>query len=103
MVSPEQERVFDVYAKALEAIKRIREGQEKPVAIYRAPDPQEIRERLGLSQDEFATVLGVSVRTLQNWEQGRRMPTGPAAMLLRVADRHPEAVLDTRASLPIFD
>ncbi|MDZ7703653.1 MAG: helix-turn-helix domain-containing protein [Trueperaceae bacterium] len=102
MVSPDQERVFDVYARALENVRRIREGKEKPVASYKAPDPQEIREGLGLSQSEFATILGVSVRTLQNWEQGRRIPTGPAAMLLRIADRHPEAVLDTRAHLPIF-
>lgn len=103
MAVTDRECVYDTYAKALETAERIREGNEKPVATYKAPDSQEIREGFGLSQSEFATVLGVSVRTLQNWEQGRRMPTGPAAMLLRVAHRHPKAVLDTRKHLPIFE
>lgn len=57
-------------------------------------DVAAIREAYGLSQEKFATLLGISVRTLQNWEQGRRSPRGPARVLLRVAARHPEAVLD---------
>lgn len=51
-----------------------------------------IRERLGMSQAAFARMFGISVGTLQNWEQGRRQPEGPARMLLRVIDREPEAV-----------
>lgn len=51
-----------------------------------------IRERLGMSQAAFARMFGISVATLQNWEQGRRRPEGPARMLLRVIDREPEAV-----------
>lgn len=58
------------------------------------PDVLAIREEYGLSQAKFAALLGISVRTLQNWEQGRRRPHGPARVLLRVAARHPEAVLD---------
>lgn len=58
------------------------------------PDVIALRERYGLSQDQFARMLGISVRTLQNWEQGRRRPHGPARVLLRVAESHPEAVLD---------
>jgi putative transcriptional regulator len=58
------------------------------------PDVQAIRESYGLSQDRFAALLGISVRTLQNWEQGRRHPHGPARVLLRVAAKHPKAVLD---------
>ena len=58
------------------------------------PDVQAIREAYGLSQDRFAALLGISVRTLQNWEQGRRQPHGPARVLLRVAAKHPRAVLD---------
>lgn len=58
------------------------------------PDPREIRRRMGLSQDDFAYVLGISVKTLQNWEQGRRDPTGPAMQLLRIAERHPEVLLE---------
>lgn len=55
---------------------------------------QAIRTRLHLSQPKFAELLGISVRTLEGWEQGRRQPAGPARVLLRVADKHPEAVLD---------
>ena len=51
-----------------------------------------IREGVGLSQSAFAALMGVSLRTLQDWEQGRRQPTGPARALLRVAARHPEAL-----------
>jgi putative transcriptional regulator len=54
-----------------------------------------IRQAYGLSQERFASLLGISVRTLQNWEQGRRRPHGPARVLLRVAAKHPQAVLDT--------
>ena len=53
-----------------------------------------VRARLGMSQTEFARALGISLDTLQNWEQGRRKPTGPAKVLLRVAAKHPEAVLE---------
>jgi len=53
-----------------------------------------IREGYNLTQEQFAAMLGISVRTLRNWEQGRRVPEGPAMVLLRVADQHPDAVLD---------
>lgn len=53
----------------------------------------EAREKLGLSQDQFARLLGISVRTLHQWEQGRRKPSGAARVLLRVAAQSPEAVL----------
>ena len=56
-------------------------------------DIKKVRARLRVSQREFALMIGVSVRTLQNWEQGRRQPEGPAKALLRVAVRNPEAVL----------
>ena len=59
------------------------------------PDVASIREEYGLSQTKFAALLGISVRTLQNWEQGRRYPQGPARVLLRVAAKHPRAVLDS--------
>ena len=52
------------------------------------------RTKLRLSQDKFAQLLGISVKTLHNWEQGRRKPTGAARVLLRVASRHPEIVLE---------
>lgn len=56
-----------------------------------------IRAKLKLNQTQFARALGISVDTLQNWEQGRREPTGAAKVLLRVAERHPEAVLEAVA------
>ena len=56
-------------------------------------DAKRIRRKLGLSQSVFSALLGVSLRTLQEWEQMRREPRGPAQALLRVADRHPEALL----------
>lgn len=58
------------------------------------PDVVAIREQLGLSQQKFAVMLGISVGTLPNWEQGRRRPEGPARTLLRVAAKHPESVLN---------
>lgn len=56
------------------------------------------RSKLRLSQSQFATLLGISVKTLHNWEQGRRKPTGAARVLLRVAARHPEVVLEEVAA-----
>lgn len=58
----------------------------------------EARNRLGMSQSELASLMGVSTRTLQDWEQGRRKPTGAAQTLLRVAIAHPEALLDLKAA-----
>ncbi len=57
------------------------------------PDVASIRAHYGLSQAKFAALLGISVRTLQNWEQGRRQPRGPARVLLQVAAEHPDALL----------
>jgi putative transcriptional regulator len=59
-----------------------------------APDVKNLRESYGLSQSELAALLGISLRTLQNWEQGRRAPRGPARVLLQVVARHPDAVWD---------
>ncbi len=62
--------------------------------VINVPDVASIREKTGLSQSRFAALLGVSVRTLQDWEQGRRAPSGAARTLLLVADRNPHALLD---------
>ena len=58
------------------------------------PDVRGIRDKFQLSQPDFAAMLGISVATLRNWEQGRRSPEGPARILLSVAEHHPEAVWD---------
>jgi len=70
-----------------------RRGQ---AAVY-ATSVAGIRESLGLSQQELADLLGISRRTLENWEQGRREPTGAAKVLLRVAHSHPKVVLEAVA------
>lgn len=57
-------------------------------------DIKRVRENYALTQGAFATMLGISVATLRNWEQGRRKPDGPARILLQVAARHPDAVWD---------
>jgi len=71
-------------------------GQRAPARAFGAgaPDVKAIRQSVRHSQSEFAAALGVSVRTVQNWEQGRRAPRGPAKVLLLVAAKHPEAVWD---------
>jgi putative transcriptional regulator len=87
------------FSKLLTSIKQageIRRGTMKPSRVTKIaiPNVRRIRSRLGLSQTEFAMMIGVSARTVQNWEQKRREPEGAAKALLLVADRHPEMVLD---------
>jgi len=83
----------DIGQELLEGIEAIKSGKGKQVTVNFPTDVKTIRNKIGLSQSAFAGLLGVSVRTLQEWEQGRRTPKGPAQALLRVADRHPEALL----------
>lgn len=66
---------------------------------YDKLDIRHIREKYNLTQEQFAIMLGISVRTLRNWEQGRRIPEGPAMILLRVADKNPKAILDAVRTL----
>ena len=75
---------------------KIRRGTSRParVTTFDPADVQAIRAKLGTSQEEFALMIGVSVATLRNWEQGRRTPNGPALALLRVAARNPKAVIE---------
>ncbi|PIQ97154.1 MAG: transcriptional regulator [Nitrospinae bacterium CG11_big_fil_rev_8_21_14_0_20_56_8] len=77
----------------LSGLKDIKAGKGKRYKVDAVPDATSIRKKLGLSQSAFAGFLGVSVRTLQDWEQGRRQPSGPALQLLRVAQTHPQALL----------
>lgn len=71
-------------------------GERAPASVHFAgePDLRQIRERMGLTQERFAAALCISVKTLRNWEQGRRAPSGPAMRLLQIADRHPEVILE---------
>lgn len=79
----------DLGAKILQSIKDMKAGKGKAVLSSAA----EAREATGLSQSQFASLLGVSVRTLQGWEQGRKQPSGAARTLLAIAKANPKAVL----------
>jgi putative transcriptional regulator len=76
----------------LEGLRELKRGEHG--RIINIPAVADIREKTGLSQARFAELLGVSTRTLQDWEQGRRAPSGAARTLLLVADRNPRALLD---------
>lgn len=76
----------------LESVKQMKRGQTARVTKVRITPAAEARSRVGLSQNDFAILLGISSRTLQDWEQGRREPTGAAKTLLRVAISHPEVL-----------
>lgn len=89
----------ELFDELLESVKQggaIMKGTKKPSRTFQFPESEvrKIREHYGLSQDKFASLMGISVATLRNWEQGRRKPEGPARVLLRIAARHPEALLD---------
>ena len=82
----------DIGHEILEGIRELRSGRGGRVLTV--PPVAAIREKTGLSQARFAELLGVSVRTLQDWEQGRRAPSGAARTLLMIAHRNPAALLD---------
>lgn len=87
---------FEKLVASIKEAGEIKAGRKKASRIIEIEplDIKMIREKLKVSQSEFALMIGVSLRTLQNWEQGRRKPEGPAKALLQVASRNPRAVLD---------
>ena len=83
----------------LDGIKEIKAFKETKAdlvtrVLSEPSHPKDIRARLNLSQSAFAGLMGVSVRTVQDWEQERREPSGPAKSLLRIAEQHPDVFLD---------
>lgn len=90
-----KKELFNELTKSLEEAKQIRTGERKASRVfdYKSVDVKKIRSKLHVSQNQFALMIGVSTSTLQNWEQGRRKPDGPAKALLTVVDKNPEAVL----------
>ena len=84
----------ELVASIKEAIS-IHRGECKPAEVVDFPDPKKSRENLKLSQPEFARFVGVKVATLRNWEQGRRRIPATARRLLRIAEKHPEIILET--------
>lgn len=77
----------------LASVRQMRSGKAARFTKVKLLPVAEARAKMGLSQQDFARLLGVSPRTLQDWEQGRRQPTGAAKTLLRVAASHPEVLL----------
>jgi len=82
----------NVGREILQGLRQLKRGEVG--RVVNVPAVSAIRERTGLSQAKFAILLGVSVRTLQEWEQGRRAPSGAARTLLMVAAKNPQALLE---------
>ena len=83
----------DIGAEILASIEDLKAGNIGRVSVHLgANDVKRIRERVGISQSAFAKVLNISVRTVQDWEQGRREPTGSSRSLLIIADRRPDVL-----------
>lgn len=89
------EKDFQKLVKSVKQMGGIMRGEKMPHrrTVLTTVDVKALRERLGLTQNQFSGMIGVSIKTLQNWEQGRREPEGPAKALLRVVEKEPQAVL----------
>ncbi len=91
---------FEKLVASVKQAGKIKRGELKAsrVVDLKPMDIREVRKKLNLSQSDFALMIGVSLSTFQNWEQGRRRPEGPAQALLKVAASNPKAVIDALAS-----
>lgn len=91
-----KKELFNELVESIEEAGKIRKGLAKPSRIFRyhPMDVKRIRNGLHVTQSQFSLMIGVSKSTLQNWEQGRREPEGPAKALLRVVEKRPDAVLE---------
>lgn len=89
--------LFSELVKSVKQASDIRKGKSKPsrYAVISEPDVTAIREKYEMTQQEFSSLLGISVGTLRNWEQGRRKPQGPAKVLLKIAEKRPKAILES--------
>jgi putative transcriptional regulator len=85
---------FNNLVTSIKQAGKIRRGEMKPSRVFEITplDVKQIREKLHKTQQEFALMIGISVATLRNWEQGRRRPEGPAMVLLKIAQTNPEAI-----------
>ncbi len=92
--------LFNELLQSVNEAAAIERGEARPsrqFEVKAANDVVRVRNKLGLPQVKFARLLGISEDTLQNWEQGRRKPTGPAKVLLKIAAKHPKIVLEAAA------
>ncbi len=95
-----KKELFNELLQSVQEAATIERGDAKPsrrFEVRTANDVVRVRNKLGISQTKFARLLGISEDTLQNWEQGRRKPAGPAKVLLKIAAKHPKIVLETAA------
>ena len=93
-----KKELFNELLQSVQEAASIKRGAAKPsrqFEVKTANDVVRVRQKLGLPQVKFARLLGISEDTLQNWEQGRRKPAGPAKVLLKIAAKHPKIVLET--------
>jgi putative transcriptional regulator len=88
----ERDAKRDLGAELLQSIREMKAGKGKVVAKIEVPPVVTARMKSGLSQSQFATLLGVSVRTMQDWEQGRRQPSGAAQTLITIAEQQPKVL-----------
>ncbi len=90
-----KKEMFNELTQSIKEAGQIKKGQKKPSRIfnYEPVDIKKIRTKVNASQAELAHMIGVSLRTLQNWEQGRRKPRGPAKALLKVFEQNPKEII----------
>ena len=84
----------DVWQEVLDGVREIKAGGGKRTKVQLKSRLVRVRLNSGLSQAQFAAALGVSRRTLEQWEQGRRRPSGAAQTLLKIVERHPEVLIE---------
>ena len=88
----ERDAKRDIGAELLQSVREMKAGERGHVHQPKVSPVMEVRHKVGLSQAQFAALLGVSKRTLQDWEQGRREPSGAAKSLLKVAEKRPDVL-----------
>ena len=88
----ERDAKRDIGAELLQSVREMKAGKRGRVYQVEVSSVTEVRHKVGLSQAQFAGLLGVSKRTLQDWEQGRRQPSGAAKALLKIAEKRPDVL-----------
>ena len=91
-----QKEMFEELLLSVKEAKDIMRGKKEPSRKFyiEEPDAKEIRKKLHLTQNQFASLMNISIHTLRNWEQGRRQPEGPAKVLLNVSNNHPNILIE---------
>lgn len=90
-----KDEIFNELLESVKEMELISKGKKKASRefMFKEPEVKAIRKQTGLSQSHFARLIGVSKRTLENWEQGRRNPTGPARALLKIVESDPKGAV----------